>query len=104
MVIFANVLNTSTYNDDLNLKEILNNRLLEISERGISSNVIFARRETPNASRINVMYQTDSKNINAEIRIFKENTQLHQANVKGKLSEIDTFITDIIDEVMRSVR
>jgi WD40 repeat protein len=101
IVICANVLNTLTFSDDLQLKGLINQSLADISERGVDNPIFFARQETPNANSINILYQIDGETITCQVRLVKGSEQLHQTVVNGTKSDINELVKKIIDEVVR---
>lgn len=101
VVICANVMNGATFIDDLQLKDKINEQLLTISERGTESQIFFARQETANANKINIMYQITSENVNCELRLLKNNENIYQASIKGKKTDMDGLVKSIIEEVVK---
>jgi hypothetical protein len=104
VVICANVLNSVTFNDDLQLKDLLNKELSSISERGVNSAIVFARQETPGANKINILYQINDEKVACQIRLLKGSEQLHQANVNGSKSDMEGLVKKIIEELVKYAR
>jgi len=101
VVICANVLNAETLSDGLMLKDLLNKELLNISERGMNSSIIFARQETPSANKINIGYQMNGEKIVCQIRLLKGSEQLHQASLTGSKNDMQALVRKIIEEVVK---
>jgi WD40 repeat protein len=104
VMVCANVLNSETFNDDLKLKDLVNEELSEISERGAAGEVIFVRQETPDANKINIIYQIAGENIVCQIRLQKDREQLHQSTIHGTKNDMDGLAKKIIEEVILYAR
>lgn len=101
MLICANVLNDTTFDDDLGLKMIVNTRLSEISKRGVNQSIVYPRKETENANKINIRYTLNDQTILCEVRLLKSGETLHDAKITGSKSDIDGLVTDIIQEIIK---
>jgi len=101
VVICANVLNAETLSDGLMLKDLLNKELLNISERSMNNSIGFARQETPDANKINILYQMNGETIVCQIRLMKGSEQLHQASVIGSKNDMQALVRKIIEEVVK---
>ncbi len=95
----ANVLNGSTFTDDLQLKSKVNSQLDEVTRRGNESGFIYSRVESPNANLINIIYQTDGDKVTCQLKLIKGEQQLHQKTISGSKAELDKLVNDIIKEV-----
>ncbi len=100
VVMCANVLNTDSFNDDLQLKDLINKELSSISERGVKSMLVFARTETPGANKINIMYQVQGEQVVCQVRLLKGSESLHQANISGNKEDLPALVNKIIEEVV----
>ncbi len=101
VVVCANVINDETLDDNLNLKGLINEKLLEISERGIDQKIIYAGKETESANKINIRYTIKGQTILCEIRLLKSGETLHGASATGNKSNLDDLVIKIIDEVVK---
>ncbi len=101
IVICSNVLNSSIFSDDLKLKELINQQLSSISERGVDTKIIFTRQETPNANSINIIYQTAGEDVICKVSLVKNKVSLYQNEISGKINDIDSLVGKIIEQVLR---
>ena len=100
IVMCANVLNSETFNDDLQLKEIINNKLSSISERGTGSSLLFSRHETPGVNKINIIYSVQGDNITCQVNLIKGSESLHKVLIAGKIVNLDELVKLVINEVV----
>ncbi len=101
IVICSNVLNSSIFSDDLKLKELINQQLSSISERGVDTKIIFTRQETPNANSINIIYQTTGEDVVCKVSLVKNKVSLYQNEISGKINDIDSLVAKIIEQVLK---
>jgi WD40 repeat protein len=104
LILCANVLNSETYNDDIQLKNLINEKLAVISERGNGSQVVYARLETPGANKINISYDLKGDQILCRVRLVKGGETLHQTEVKGTKAGISELAQSIIKNVVDYAR
>jgi hypothetical protein len=104
MLLCANALDTNTFNDDLLLKESINKQLFTISENGAESHIVFATRETSNATKINILYSISDGVVNCQLRLLRNNETIHQATITGSSKDVDSIVNKIIVEVLEIVR
>ncbi len=104
IVICSNVLNSSIFSDDLKLKELINQQLSAISERGVDTKIIFTRQETPNANSINIIYQTTGEDVICKVSLVKNSEPLLQTEITGKKKDLNSLATKIIEEVVKSAK
>jgi WD40 repeat protein len=104
VILCANVLNSESFNDDLQLKNLINQKLADISERGTGSQIIFVNTEIPGANKINIIYDLISDQINCKVRLLKEGETLYQGEVKGIKADLNDLALRIIETVVDFVR
>jgi hypothetical protein len=104
LILCANVLNNETFNDDLQLKNLINQKLLEISESKNGSQIFFLRSETPNSNKINILYDILGDEIICQVSLVKEGLTLYREEIKGTNSDLQDLIIRIIDNVLKNVR
>ena len=104
LILCANVLNSETYNDDIQLKNLINENLAVISERGNGPQVVYARLETPGANKINISYDLQGDQILCRVRLVKGGETLHQAEVEGTRTGISDLVLNIITNVVNHVK
>jgi hypothetical protein len=104
LILCANVLNSETYNDDIQLKELVNEKLAFISERGSGGQVVYAKSETPGANKINIIYDLKGDQILCRVRLMKEGETLHQAEVEGTRTGISDLVLNIIKNVVNHAK
>jgi len=79
MVIAANVLNDLTFDDDLELKRLINQSLSDLSQRGVDTKLVYPRIETPETNRINIRYEVmQEKYVACDIRLIKKGEVLYR--------------------------
>ena len=87
----------STDEDFLRLKDKLNNKLLEITSRGIESPIIYIEKETSNANAIKLKYEVKAGKIICDVIFLKNQKKYNQISIEGIESELDTMIGLIVD-------
>ncbi len=100
MVIAANVLNDLTFDDDLELKRLINESLLDLSQRGIDTKLIYPKIETPETNRINIRYEIMNGYASCDIRLIKKGEVLVRTRVAGKVEEAKKLAEEIIRKVI----
>ncbi|MFC2129509.1 caspase family protein [Bacteroidota bacterium] len=100
MVIAANVLNDLTFDDDLQLKRLINESLLDLSQRGVNTRVVYPKIETPETNRINIRYEIMNGYASCDIRLIKKGEVLFRAGVSGSVDKPEELAQEIIRKVI----
>jgi hypothetical protein len=100
MVLCANVLNELTYDDDLHLKGLVNQELVNLSEGSGPTTILFARQETGNANAINIVYLVTDEEVSCKVRLLKMGKLLHSATVSGKKGDLEALAVRIVMEIL----
>lgn len=100
VVICANVMNSATFSDNLGLKNLINQELEDISERGTESKILYSRQESPGANLINIMYRVVGNEVLCEVRLVKGGEQLHQSEVSGNTKRLEELAKKIIEDIV----
>jgi hypothetical protein len=101
LIMCANVLNDNTFDDDLQLKNLINHKLSEISHRGANTELVFPRVETPETNRINIRYEILGDEISCEVRLLKKNSLLLRKTITGSIDQLEDLANRIIEEALR---
>jgi hypothetical protein len=101
VVVCANVMNDASFDDDLHLKILINNQLLEMSERAADKTIIYPRQETENANKINIRYSVNGDKIKCEIRLIKQGEVLLNTSITGDKNNLNDLVLRIIEEVVK---
>ena len=90
----ANVLNING-DDNFGIKEKLSATFTKMS-RGAEKSILV--KDSPNASKVNVLYEEKNKDIIARISIKTQN-DVQKFELSGKRADLDTFIQEIAESI-----
>lgn len=99
IVICANEMNISG-EEDLGLKELINNKLNEIASRGVNSDIVYSVVESEMTNKIDVTYTIVNNDINCTAKLKKNRILLKSISVVGKKSELDKLVNDITGQII----
>ena len=99
VVVCANVMNEATFNDELRLN-MINEKLSEISERGIHKTIAYPRQETEHANKINIRYEIKGNVVICQIRLIKRDEQMYSDTVTGSKEDLEALSLAIIEKVV----
>jgi hypothetical protein len=112
-VVCANVMNEDTFDDDLQLKSLINNKLSEIS-KGKGSDaatrteggtaIIFTGRESDNSNKINIRYHINGDKIECQVKMLKQGEILLSTVIKGGKSDINNLVVKICEQAIDSAK
>jgi hypothetical protein len=100
VIMCANVINPNTFEDDLGLKEKVNNYLNEASSRSVETSYLYAPKETSSVNKINILYTVEGEKVICQVKLSKNGKELNQQEVKGKKNNLDALVKDIVDGVV----
>ncbi|MDZ4205550.1 MAG: caspase family protein [Bacteroidales bacterium] len=100
VVVCANIFNDATSNDDLRLKILISDKLMEISKRGVDKSIAYASYETESANRINIRYTINADNVACDVRLYKQGELLHNTIIKGTTNNLEALAAKIIEEIV----
>lgn len=113
VVVCANVMNDDTFDDDLQLKALINNKLSEISQssglenanqRSGESAIIFSGRETENSNKINIRYHINGDKIECQVKMLKQGEILLSTVITGSKSDLNNLVSKICEQAVGSAR
>jgi len=99
IVICANEMNISG-EEDLGLKELINNKLNEIASRGVNSDIVYSVVESEMTNKIDITYTIVNNDINCTAKLKKNRILLKSISVVGKKSELDKLVNDITEQII----
>lgn len=99
IVICANEMNISG-EEDLGLKELINNKLNEIASRGVNSDIVYSVVESEMTNKIDITYTIVNNDINCTAKLKKNRILLKSISVVGKKSELDKLVNDITGQII----
>ena len=99
IVICANEMNISG-EEDLGLKELINNKLNEIASRGVNSDIVYSVVESEMTNKIDITYTIVNNDINCTAKLKKNRILLKSISVVGKKSELDKLVNDIAQQII----
>lgn len=94
-VYVANVLNMNNGDDNFGIKEKLSATFTKMS-RGAEKSILV--KDSPNASKVNVLYEEKDKDILARISIKTQN-DVQKFELSGKRADLDIFIQEIAESI-----
>ena len=104
IIMCSNVLNLASLDDDLELKNKINEALLNIQERGVQSSFIYSLKETPKTNKINISYQVEGVKVICDVKLMKNKVNLHSVSVEGNSNDLVSLVNKIIEEVVRHAK
>lgn len=103
MVVCANVLNELTYDDDLHLKNLVNQELIRRAESSASAPIAFSRQESGDVNTINIVYAVTDEAVKCNVRLLKSGKLLHSTTVNGMKKELEVLASRIVSDVLSFV-
>jgi WD40 repeat protein len=95
----ANVMNSASFADDLNLKEKINTYLEQASKRGENQTYVFVKNESSRSNLINIQYTIKGEKVSCNTNLFKNGTLLYHTLITGNVNNVDELVKIIIDKL-----
>jgi len=99
-VYIENVLNKTSFKDNLNIKLLLANAFQE-SSRGGDNKIMIA--DNPNAIKVNILYEEKSGDVKANVVLLKQNFE-ENFELNGKTEQINKFIEELMNQIKIKIR
>jgi uncharacterized caspase-like protein len=102
-LVLANVMNLETADDDLDLKTQLNSKLNEFTTRGSIEKIRVELKDSPKAISINLSYELNKNIIKTKVVLKKEKKAFKQFNFEGDSSNLNKFVEDLSEELIKNL-